>query len=124
LIKTDFSNLERPDYQITKKFWAFANFTKFIRPGYRFLKSDHSDALVAENPETHDVVIVAVNPGIVSRMLDIRLPDAKRGTMTCKTYMTRSEDSLATSKPASCGARLSVHARPMSVVTVVATPRQ
>jgi hypothetical protein len=124
LIKADFSNLERPDYQITKKFWAFANFTRFIRPGFRFLKSDNPDALVAENPETHEVVIVAVNPGIVSRMLDIRLPDAKRGTMTCKTYMTRAEDSLATSKPASCGARLSVHARPMSVVTVVATPRQ
>ena len=124
LIKADFSNLERPDYQITKKFWAFANFTRFIRPGFRFLKSDNPDALVAEHPETHEVVIVAVNPGIVSRMLDIRLPDAKRGTMTCKTYMTRAEDSLATSKPAPCGARLSVHARPMSVVTVVATPRQ
>ncbi len=124
LIKTDFSNLERPDYRITKKFWAFANFTRFIRPGFRFLKSDNPDALVAENPETHEVVIVAVNPGIVSRMLDIRLPDAKLGTMTCKTYITQAEDSLATSKPASCGARLSVQARPMSVVTVVAMPRQ
>ncbi|PQO98296.1 glycosyl hydrolase [Massilia phosphatilytica] len=123
LIKADFSNLERPEYQLTQKFWAFANFTRFIRPGYRFLKSDHPDALVAENPETNEVVIVAVNPGIVSRILDIRLPDTKRGKLTCKTFITQANDSLATSTPASCAARLSVHSRPMSVVTVVATPQ-
>jgi len=122
LIKADFSNLERPEYQLTKKFWAFANFTKFIRPGYRFLKSDHPDTLVAENPKTHEVAIVAVNPGIVSRMLDIRLPDAKRGKLTCTTFITQAEDSLATSTPAPCAARLTIHSRPMSVVTVVVTP--
>ncbi len=124
LIKADFSNLERPEYQVTKKFWAFANFTRFIRPGYRFLKSDHPDALVAENPETNEVVIVAVNPGIVARMLDIRLPDAKRGKLTCKTFITQAKDSLAASKPAPCAARLSVQSRPMSVVTLVATPQK
>jgi hypothetical protein len=123
LIKADFSNLERPAYQVTKKFWAFANFTRFIRPGYRFLKSDHPDALVAENPETKEVVIVAVNPGIVARMLDIRLPDATRGTLTCKTFITQADADLAPLKPAPCAARLSVHARPMSVVTVIATRR-
>nr|WP_308937110.1 glycoside hydrolase [Duganella sp. BJB1802] len=122
LIKADYSNLERPEYQITKKFWAFANFTKFIRPGYRFLKSDHPDTLVAENPKTNEVAIVVINPGIVSRMLDIRLPDPKRGKLTCQTFITQAEDSLATSKPASCGARLTIHSRPMSVVTVVVTP--
>jgi len=122
LIKADYSNLERPEYQVTKKFWAFANFTKFIRPGYRFLKSDNPDALVAENPKTNEVAIVVVNPGIVSRMLDIRLPDAKRGKLTCTTFITQADDSLATSKPASCAARLTIHSRPMSVVTVVATP--
>ncbi len=124
LIKADFSNLERPEYRITKKFWAFANFTKFIRPGYRFLKSDDPDALVAEHPETNEVVIVVVNPGIVSRMLDIRLPDAKRGKLTCKTFITREKDNLATLKSASCAVRLSVHSLPMSVVTVVATPHK
>lgn len=124
LIKADFSNPERPAYQITKKYWAFANFTRFIRPGYRFLKSDHPDALVGENPETHEVVIVAVNPGIVPRLLDIRLPDAKRGKSTCKTFTTQAADDLAASTPATCAARLSVHARPMSVVTVVVTPQK
>jgi hypothetical protein len=123
LIKTDFSNTERPDYQVTKKFWAFANFTKFIRPGYRFLKTDNPDALVAENPDTREVVVVAVNPGIVARTLAIRLPDAKRGTLTCKTFMTGANDRPVTSEPAPCTARLSVQSRPMSVVTVVATPR-
>ena len=122
LIKADFSRLERPEYQVTKKFWAFAQFTRFIRPGYRFLKSDHPDTLVAENPATKEVVIVTVNPGIVARRLDIRLPGAKRGTLTCKTFITQANDSLAASKPASCAARLSVQPRPMSVVTVVATP--
>lgn len=124
LIKADFSNLERPDYRLTKKYWAFANFTRFIRPGYRFLKSDHPDALVAENPETNEVVIVAVNPGIVSRTLDIRLPDSKRGKSTCTTYVTQANDNLATSKPAACGGRLSVQSLPMSVVTVVSTPQK
>lgn len=122
LIKADFSNLERPGYRLTKKYWAFANFTRFIRPGYRFLKSDHPDALVAENPETKEVVIVAVNPGIVARTLDIRLPDPKRGESTCKTYVTQANDNVAASKPAACGGRLSVQSLPMSVVTVVSTP--
>ena len=124
LIKADFSNLERPEYQVTKKFWAFANFTRFIRPGYRFLKSDNPDVLAAENPKTNEVAIVMVNPGVVSRMLDIRLPDAKRGKWTCKTFITQATDNLATSKPAPCAARLSVYSRPMSVVTVVATPQE
>jgi hypothetical protein len=124
LIKADFSNLERPEYQVTKKFWAFANFTRFIRPGYRFLKSDNPDVLVAKNPKTNEVVIVMVNPGVVSRMLDIRLPDAKPGKLTCKTFITQAKDNLATLKPASCAARLSVYSRPMSVVTVVATPQK
>ena len=121
LIKADFSNLERPEYQLTKKYWAFANFTRFIRPGYRFLRSDNPDVLAAENPATNEVVIVAVNPGIVARMLDIRLPGAKRGKSTCKTFITKAEDSLAALKPASCTARLTVHSGPMSVVTVVST---
>ena len=120
LIKADFSKPQRPEYQLTKKFWAFAHFTKFIRPGYRFLKSDQPDTLVAENPKTNEVVIVAVNPGIVARRLDIRLPDAERGKLTCQTFITQADDSLAALKPAPCAARLSVHSRPMSVVTVVA----
>jgi hypothetical protein len=124
LIKADFSNLERPEYQLTKKFWAFANFTRFIRPGYRFLKSDHPDALVAEHPETNEVVIVAVNPGIVGRTLNIRLPHAKHGKSTCKTFITQANDNLATLAPAPCTARLSVHSLPMSVVTVVSTPQK
>ena len=124
MIKAYFSNLERPGYRLTKKYWAFANFTRFIRPGYRFLKSDHPDALVAENPETKEVVIVAVNPGIVARTLDIRLPDPKRGESTCKTYVTQANDNVATSKPAACGGRLSVQSLPMSVVTVVSTPQK
>jgi hypothetical protein len=78
---------------------------------------------VAENPETNEVVVVAVNPGIVARTLDIRLPDPKRGKSTCKTYITQAKDNLAASKPAACGARLSVQSLPMSVVTVVSTPR-
>lgn len=123
VIKADFSNLARPEYQVTKKFWAFANFTKFIRPGYRFMKSDHPDAVVAENPTTNEVVMVTVNPGTVSRMLDIRLPPARRGKAMCKTFITQAKDNLATVKPVTCAARLSVHAPPMSVVTVVATPQ-
>jgi hypothetical protein len=79
---------------------------------------------VAENPKTNEVVIVVVNPGVVSRVLDIRLPDAKRGKLTCKTFITQEKDSLATLKPAKCAARLSVHSRPMSVVTVVTTPQK
>jgi len=123
LIKADFAKLERPEYELTKKYWAFANYTRFIRPGYRFLKTDYPDAVVAENPETNEVVIVAVNPGIVARMLDIRLPDAKRGTLACKTFTTEAHDNLAASEPAPCGGTLDVHAGPMSVVTVVATPQ-
>ena len=124
LIKADFSNLERPEYQLTKKFWAFANFTKFLRPGYRFLKSDYADALVAENPATNEVVIVAVNPGPVSRTLEIRLPNAKRGKLICKTFITQAKDNLANLKPASCSAGLAVLSQAMSVVTVVVTSQK
>gem|GEM_PF-5157539 len=88
------------------------------------MRSDFPDALVAENPETNEVVVVAVNPGIVARTLDIQLPEPKRGKSTCKTYVTQARDNLAASTPAPCGARLSVQLLPMSVVTVVSTPQQ
>lgn len=121
LIKADFSKSEQPEYRMTKKFWAFAHFTKFVRPGYRFLKSDNPDVVVAENPETGEVVVVAVNPGLVSRTVDIQLPGARFGNLTCKSFITDAEENLQASKP-NCAAKLSALSPPMSVMTVVGTP--
>jgi len=75
LVKADLrSGPEGPhEMHVTRKYWAMAHFSRFIRPGDRFVPVNDLDSVAAMSPDGERVVIVHVNPGPVPRQLE--LPD-------------------------------------------------
>jgi O-glycosyl hydrolase len=52
---------------LTKKYYAYGQFSRYIRPGYTIIGSDNEDMLVAYDPKGKKVVIVAVNTAAEDR---------------------------------------------------------
>ena len=46
---------------LTKKYDAFGQFSRYIRPGYSLIDSDNDNTLAAYDPKGHQAVIVAMN---------------------------------------------------------------
>ncbi|MDR6788281.1 O-glycosyl hydrolase [Sphingomonas sp. BE138] len=89
--------------RVTRKYWAMAQFSRYIRPGDRLLAVDDLDTVGALSPDGSRLVLVHVNPGLNPRRL---LPPAGwRGSMvvtdathnaTCVAGMTAPARSVAT----------------------------
>jgi hypothetical protein len=74
LIKMDLSPSAPADHpwHVTTKYWAMANFSRYIRPGYRLVRVDDPDTVAAVAPGGGEIVFVHVNPGLATRELDLR----------------------------------------------------
>lgn len=48
-------------FWLTKQFYTFANFTRFIRPGYKLIESGSTDIVAAYGMDDHKLVLVFVN---------------------------------------------------------------
>lgn len=75
LVKADLRSEPHADHDIavTKKYWAMAQFSRYIRPGYRLVASGDIDTVAAISPDSEILVLVHVNAGPISRQLV--LPD-------------------------------------------------
>jgi O-glycosyl hydrolase len=58
-IHANFSGSET--YWLTKKYYMFGNYTKFIRPGYQIIASGDAKSVAAYDPSTSKLVIVSYN---------------------------------------------------------------
>jgi O-glycosyl hydrolase len=71
LIKADLT--QQPagpqDLHVTSKYWAMAQFSRFIRPGYRLVFVDDVDTVGALSPNGQELVLVHVNGGLSARRL-------------------------------------------------------
>lgn len=112
LIKTDFAGGDTPDIHISMKYWAFGNFTRFIRPGDRFVPVADTDTLAAIGDGGRRIVVVHVNPGLEARRIAVALPSKRLG---CESYVTDASHKLAPG-PCDSGA---LKAAPSSVTTWV-----
>jgi hypothetical protein len=74
LVKADLSGSD-PSHAIhlTRKYWAMAQFSRYIRPGYRLVPVDDMDTVGALSPDGGTLVLVHVNGGLSPRRLDIPL---------------------------------------------------
>lgn len=110
LIKLDYAAPTTP--HVTQKYWAMGAFTRFIRPGARFVPPGDSDTVVATRADGRGFVAVHVNPGSYPRRLTF---DAPKGTVRVAVTVTDADRHW---QPV-CGGRVgSVVAPPMSVTTV------
>ncbi len=64
---------------VTRKYWAMAQFSRYIRPGDRLVPVDDLDTAGAMSPDGRRLVLVHVNPGLNPRQLT--LPPGWRARM-------------------------------------------
>ncbi len=65
---------DRKDIILTKKYYAFGQYSRYIRPGYTMLKTSDS-TVAAYDKNGNRLVIVAVNDGSGARQLDFDLSE-------------------------------------------------
>ncbi len=75
LIQADFTpaNAAGEPLRKNKKYWAMAQYTKFIRPGARVINTDDPDTLAAVTPSGRGAVLVHSNPTGSSRTVTVDL---------------------------------------------------
>ena len=71
LIKTDLRSPAADHHQIylTRKYWAMAQYSRYIKPGYRLVSVDDLDTAGAISPDGRTMVLVHVNGGLNPRAL-------------------------------------------------------
>lgn len=58
---TAFADIDNEEYILTKKYFAFGQFSRYIRPGMTIIHTDNNDCLAAVDKSNGRLVIVAIN---------------------------------------------------------------
>ncbi|KOG35887.1 MULTISPECIES: RICIN domain-containing protein [Streptomyces] len=91
LIQTDFTPADAATEPIrkNKKYWALANYTKFVRPGARVINTDNADTFAALRPAGQGAVVVHTNPTNEPQRLTLNLSGFQTvGTGAVERYTT------------------------------------
>ena len=72
-LKNDMTDVTKPEYQINRKFWVMGQFSKYIRPGARFIAVDDRDTLAAFDAAKRVLTIVTTNSRDAGRPMNIDL---------------------------------------------------
>ncbi|MDQ1157861.1 hypothetical protein QE385_002188 [Sphingomonas sp. SORGH_AS 950] len=111
IVKADLQGAaDRPHaIHVTGKYWAMAQFSRFIRPGDRLVPVDDMDTVAALSPDGRRLVLVHVNPGLSPRPLTVAVPGRwqRRAFLTDAGHHAEAVDSTV--------------APPRSIVTLVLT---
>ncbi len=76
---------------LTKKYYAYGQFSRYIRPGYTIYADNNDDVLVTYSPDEKKLVIVAVNNAETETELKISLEDFDYAGGTAKVIRTSGE---------------------------------
>lgn len=60
-LKNPMTDITKPEYEINRKFYVMGQFSKFIRPGARFIAVDNRDTLAAFDAEKGALTLVVTN---------------------------------------------------------------
>ncbi|RIB06906.1 Glycoside Hydrolase Family 30 protein [Gigaspora rosea] len=91
LIGADFSNSTIPP-DIRLSFYGFAQYTKFIRPGYQIISSDDGDTLAAQDASKKTLVLVCTNKNNASDVWNINVSKFNIGKKSFNTYRTSNDN--------------------------------
>ncbi|MFJ3096437.1 RICIN domain-containing protein [Streptomyces hydrogenans] len=123
LIQTDFTPTDATTEPLrkNKKYWAMANYTKFVRPGARVINTDNADTFAALRPAGQGAVVVHTNPTGASQRLTLNLGGFQSvGTGAVERYTTDGTKNLQReSDLAPAGKTLTATVGPGSVTTFV-----
>ncbi|WP_208586778.1 Ig-like domain-containing protein [Gracilibacillus suaedae] len=124
LIHVDFDpeNFEELKWHKNKKYYTMANYTKFIRPGFRMINSDNENTLAAINKADNEAVVVYTNTSASEKSIDIDLSGfgAVDQSATASTHVTSAEHNLAEGETINIEEKsLTTAVEPKSVTTFV-----
>jgi O-glycosyl hydrolase len=90
---------EDGSYRIAKKFYIFAQFSRFIRPGCQIVDVNNDDALAAFDAGRRRIILVAVNDRTDSCTNVFQIAGIKTTTGTTTVYRTSTDENLAPLPP-------------------------
>ena len=82
-------------YTLNEKYWVMAQYSRFIRPGFRFLGVNDDNSLAAYLPSKGTLVIVTTNSGKADANVTYDLSRFHRLPATVTAYRTSATESLA-----------------------------
>ncbi|MEE1816708.1 MULTISPECIES: RICIN domain-containing protein [unclassified Streptomyces] len=91
LIQADFTPADAATEPLrkNKKYWAMANYTRFVRPGARVINTDNADTFAALRPAGQGAVVVHTNPTGAPQRLTLNLAGFQNvGTGAVQRYTT------------------------------------
>jgi len=107
-------------YRITKKFYIFAQFSRFIRPGCEIVDVNNGDSLAAFDAGRKQIAIVTVNDRPDACTEIFKISGVKTTTGTATVYRTSADEDLAPQPPISMlDNKLTVTLPARSVTTLV-----
>lgn len=107
-----------PGYSTTKSYYAFANFTKFIRPGYKFIGGfDNDNVLAAYDEASRKVVFVVKNGGDSAIDYTYNLSKFTSIGSTAKVYRTSPTENLVQLADKSISNKMLVDTLPAKSIT-------
>ncbi|MFC9492476.1 glycoside hydrolase, partial [Streptomyces hydrogenans] len=123
LIQTDFTPADAATEPLrkNKKYWAMANYTKFVRPGARVINTDNADTFAALRPAGQGAVVVHTNPTGAPQRLTLNLGGFQSvGTGAVERYTTDGTKNLQRESDLTpAGKTLTATVGPGSVTTFV-----
>lgn len=93
-IQADFTGAE--DYWVNKQYWTMANYSKFIRPGFKIIASDDTtNTLTALDPVSGKVVLVTRNDSTTDTTVTYDLSLFTSLSNAAAVYRTSATENLA-----------------------------
>ena len=83
-----------------RQFYAIAQYTRFIRPGFRVLSSQGDDALAALSPDGRRLVLVSINPRGEEAAVDFDLTAFGWSGAAAAIYRTTADPSVSLAQEA------------------------
>jgi O-glycosyl hydrolase len=109
-------------WTLAKQYYGYENFTKYIRPGSRFISSGDPTAVAAYDPNSNQLTIVKYNDSTSSASTTYDLSRFTGPITSATPYRTSGSESMAQLSPISItGNQLNVTAAPKSITTYVMT---
>lgn len=94
LISANWSGDNKEKYYLTKQYYALAQFSKFIRPGYKIIDTDSEDVVAAIDKDTNNLVIVTRNEGAEDKDFIFDISKFDTASSSIKEYRTSEDESL------------------------------
>ncbi|MFE3670223.1 glycoside hydrolase [Streptomyces goshikiensis] len=123
LIQADFTPVDAAHEPLrrNKKYWAMAQYSRFVRPGSRVITTDDPDTLAAVRPGGHGAVVVHTNSTGAYRTIDLDLSAFQSlSHAPVQRYTTDPAHNLQRGADVPvAGRRLTITVAPWSVTTLV-----